>query len=346
MRGFIDETNIEVSSGNGGPGSISFRREKYVPRGGPDGGDGGKGGDVVFRVKKNLKTLSSLRYRRFFRAEDGKPGRGSKKHGRDGLDAVLEVPPGTIIKNSENGELIKDLTELTHDEEWIFLKGGKGGLGNSHFATSRKQTPHYAQPGLPGAERKLKVELNIIADIGFVGFPNAGKSSLLERLTNARPKIASYPFTTKIPNLGVYRLGDQDLVLADIPGIIEGASDGAGLGLRFLKHINRTRGLLFLIDLTDENYLDSFPVLLNELKSFSVELASRKRVIIGTKMDEEGTDEALEKLAEKYKEEEVIGISVFSGKGIDMFDKLFYSMLSGIEVIAKSAEISGENSSL
>ncbi len=339
MRGFIDETIIEVRSGNGGPGSVSFRREKYVPRGGPDGGDGGKGGNVVFRVKNNLKTLSGLRYKRFFNAENGKRGAANKKHGRDGLDAVIEVPPGTIIKNPDTDELIKDLTELSHEEEWVFLKGGKGGLGNSNFATSRKQTPHYAQPGLTGAERKIKVELNIIADIGFVGYPNAGKSSLLERLTNAHPRIASYAFTTKIPNLGVYRLGEQDLILADIPGIIEGASDGAGLGLRFLKHISRTRGLLFLIDLTDENYLESFPILLNELKTFSIELASRKRVILGTKMDIEGTEEALEKLAEKYKEEEVVGISVFSGKGIDGFNKLFYSMLSGIEENENSAEI-------
>ena len=328
MRGFIDETVIEVRSGDGGQGSVSFRREKYVPRGGPDGGDGGKGGSVVFRVKNNLKTLSSLRYKKSFSAENGKNGVGNKKHGRDGLDIVLEVPPGTVIKNPENDEIIKDLTELNDKDEWVFLKGGKGGLGNTHFATATKQAPRYAQPGLPGSERTIKVELNIIADIGFVGFPNAGKSSLLERLTNAHPKIAGYPFTTKIPNLGIFRVGDQDVILADIPGIIEGASHGAGLGLKFLKHINRTRGLLFLIDLSDENYIDTFPVLLNEIKTFSEELASRKRFIIGTKMDVEGTSESLEKLVNTFPEEDVFGISVFSGKGIDLFSSIFAKILS------------------
>ncbi len=328
MRGFVDETIIEVSSGNGGPGSVSFRREKYVPKGGPDGGDGGKGGNVVFRVRNSLKTLSSLRYKRAFNAENGKSGAGNKKHGRDGADAVIEVPPGTLIKNADNDELVKDLTDLEDNDEWIFLTGGKGGLGNSHFATSRKQAPLYAQSGLPGAARSIKVELNIIADVGFVGFPNAGKSSLLDRLTNAHPKIAGYPFTTKIPNLGIFRIGDQDIILADIPGIIEGASNGAGLGIRFLKHISRTRGLLFLIDLSAEDYIESFPVLLNELKVFSEELASKKRILIGTKMDIEGTENALEELKKRFPGEEIYGISVFSGRGIDDFKRIFSSLLS------------------
>ena len=328
MRGFIDETVIEVSSGDGGPGNVSFRREKYVPRGGPDGGDGGNGGNVVFQVKNNLKTLSALRYKKNFFAEHGKPGTGRKKHGRDGLDAIIEVPPGTIIKNPENDEIIKDLTELADNETWLFLKGGKGGMGNSHFATSRKQAPRYAQPGLPGIQRTLKIELNIIADIGFVGFPNAGKSTLLDRLTNARPKIAGYPFTTKIPNLGVHRIGDQDVILADIPGIIEGASHGAGLGIRFLKHISRTRGLLFLIDLSDEQSLDSFSVLLNELRTFSEELASKKRVIIGTKMDMDNAEDALNALIKKYPGETIYGISDFSGYGLDKINDIFTSLLN------------------
>lgn len=263
MNGFVDETILDVYSGKGGRGSVSFRREKYVPKGGPDGGDGGKGGDVVFKVKNNLKTLSDIRHRKTFKAENGNYGTGSRKHGKDGENAVIEVPPGTVIKNPDTNEIIKDLAELSNNEEWVFLKGGKGGLGNSHFATSVKQAPRYAQPGLPGVSRTVKVEISIIADIGFVGFPNAGKSSLLNRLTNANPKIASYPFTTKIPNLGVYRIGYNDIILADIPGIIEGASHGAGLGIKFLKHINRTNGLLFLIDLSDEKFLESFDILLN-----------------------------------------------------------------------------------
>jgi len=327
VNGFVDETILEVNSGKGGRGAVSFRREKYIPKGGPDGGDGGKGGDVVFKVKNNLKTLSDIRYRKTFNAEDGKRGLSSRKHGKDGQNAVIEVPPGTIIKNPDTDEIIKDLAELSNNEEWSFLKGGKGGMGNSHFATSVKQAPRYAQPGLPGISRKIKVEISIIADIGFVGFPNAGKSSLLNRLTNANPKIASYPFTTKIPNLGVYRIGYSDIILADIPGIIEGASKGAGLGIKFLKHINRTNGLLFLIDLSDENYLDSFDILLNELNSFSNELVLKKRVILGTKTDIEGTEESLKLLENKYPDEKIFGISVFSGKGLENINNIFYSLL-------------------
>ncbi len=324
MRGFIDETTIEVSSGNGGPGSVSFRREKYAPKGGPDGGDGGKGGDVVFKVKKNLKTLAHLRYKKTFHAENGRPGEGSKRHGRNGNDAEILVPPGTLVKDSETGEILKDLET---DEEWIFLKGGKGGLGNSNFATSRKQAPRYAQPGIPGKSSRIKVELNIIADAGFVGFPNAGKSSLLARLTNANPKVASYAFTTKIPNLGVYRIGDRDIILADIPGIIEGASHGTGLGIRFLKHIARTSGLVFLIDISDENFLNAFDILLEELKEFSEELYRKKRIIFATKMDTENSEEKLEMLSEKYPDEAIYGISVFSGYGIDNIKKYFSELV-------------------
>jgi GTP-binding protein len=327
VSGFIDETLLEVNSGKGGPGSVSFRRELFVPRGGPDGGDGGKGGDVVFKVKNNLKTLSALRHKKTFNAENGKPGTGSKKHGKDGQNAVIEVPPGTIIKNPDTDETIKDLTDLSDNEEWVFLKGGKGGKGNTQFKTSTKQAPRYAQPGLPGISRTIKVELSIIADIGFVGFPNAGKSSLLNRLTNAHSKIASYPFTTKIPHLGMYRVSERDIILADIPGIIEGASQGAGLGIKFLKHINRTKGLLFLIDLSDEKYLESFDILLNELNSFSSELVSKKRIILGTKIDLEGTEESLELLEKKYPDEKIYGISVFSEKGLENINKIFFSLV-------------------
>ena len=327
MNGFVDETILDVNSGKGGRGAVSFRREKYVPKGGPDGGDGGKGGDVVFKVKNNLKTLSDLRYKKTFNAENGRSGEGCRRHGKDGQDEVIEVPPGTIIKNPDTNEIIKDLAEFSNNEEWVFLKGGKGGMGNSHFATSVKQAPRYAQPGLPGISRTIKVELSIIADIGFVGFPNAGKSSLLNRLTNANPKIASYPFTTKIPNLGVYRIGYNDIILADIPGIIEGASKGAGLGIKFLKHINRTNGLLFLIDLSSENFLESFDILLNELNTFSTELVSKKRVILGTKTDIEGTEESLKLLEEKYPDEKIYGISVFSGQGLENINKIFYSLI-------------------
>ena len=324
MRGFIDETTIDVSSGNGGSGSVSFRREKYAPKGGPDGGDGGKGGNVVFKVRNNLKTLAHLRFKKNFHAENGKNGQGGKRHGRNGNDAEILVPPGTLIKDSETGEIIKD---LTGNEEWIFLRGGKGGMGNINFATAKNQVPRYAQPGIAGKSRKIRVELNIIADVGFVGFPNAGKSSLLARLTNANPKVAGYAFTTKIPNLGVYRISDRDIVLADIPGIIEGASHGTGLGIRFLKHIARTSGLVFLIDVSDENYLEAFDILLEEIKEFSDELFSKKRIILATKMDTENSEEKIEELKKKYPDEKINGISVFSGYGIDNLKKYFSELV-------------------
>ena len=318
MVGFVDETVIDVSSGNGGAGCVSFRREKYVPKGGPDGGDGGKGGSVVFVVRENVRTLSHLKMRRTFKAENGRPGRGRRMHGSDGEDVVIPLPPGCIIREFESGRLIKDMERV---DCWVFLTGGKGGLGNPHFATSTRQTPRYAQPGLPGTARRLKVEMNIIADIGFVGLPNAGKSSLLAALTNATPKIGSYPFTTTIPNLGVMNAGFADIMLADIPGIIEGASHGAGLGIMFLKHISRTRGLAILIDLTDPDYASTFSVLIGELRSFSEELARKPRIVIGTKTDLFAPGAELEErrgaLVQSLPDEKVLTVSVFARTGID-----------------------------
>ena len=213
MRSFVDEVILQVASGSGGSGCVSFRREKYVPRGGPDGGDGGRGGDVVFVVRRNLKTLAHLRRRRLLKARNGAPGEGRQKQGRDGENLEIPVPPGTMVRDAETGELLHDFPG--EGEEWVFLRGGAGGKGNTHFKSSRVQAPRFAQPGKPGAEATLRVEMNIIADIGFVGFPNAGKSSLLRALSRARPEVADYPFTTKIPHLGVLRRGDMDLVLAD-----------------------------------------------------------------------------------------------------------------------------------
>ena len=314
MTGFADETYIDVASGKGGDGCVSFRREKYVPKGGPDGGDGGRGGDVVFIVRDNLKTLVHLRKHRHYRAENGQPGKGRRCHGKNGSDAVIEVPPGTIIRDAETGRVLKDLTEL--NESWKALTGGDGGNGNWHYKSSVRQSPRYAQKGKEGEERRFHVELNVIADAGFVGLPNAGKSSLLNHLTNANPKIASYAFTTKIPNLGVMDAGYRHVVLADIPGIIEGASHGAGLGFKFLKHISRTRALIFMIDLSDENFPDVFELLLDELEEFSPGLTGKKRIIVGTKMDLENSEERLKELKEKLSGEEVCGISVFTRDGI------------------------------
>jgi GTP-binding protein len=321
MEKFADEALIEVSSGSGGNGCVSFRREKYVPLGGPSGGDGGRGGDVVFEVRRNLRTLARLRYKQSFRAENGRDGEGSQRYGRNGEDVVIPVPPGTVIKDADTGELLRD---FGRDEgRFLFLTGGRGGWGNVHFKSPVNQAPRKALPGKPGEKRRLRVELQVMADIGLVGFPNAGKSSLLERFTNARPKIAPYPFTTKIPNLGVLNLGasrsygeDRDIILADIPGLIAGASGGAGLGIRFLKHISRTTGLLFLIDLGDENYLGAFDILLGELQNFSPALTEKKRIIAGTKRDLPETRERLGELKRRYPREEVLGISVFSGEGL------------------------------
>lgn len=332
MIKFADEAMITVASGKGGDGCVAFRREKFIPLGGPAGGDGGRGGDVVFIVKRNLRTLAYLRYRQIFRAQNGQPGMGKNMHGRDGEDAVIEVPPGTIVCDAATEEILKDFSirssgpdKLAFDtERWVFLKGGKGGWGNTHFKTSVNQAPRFAQPGQPSQERRLKIELSLIADIGLVGFPNAGKSSLLDHFTNARPKIAPYPFTTKIPNLGVLTINDRDIILADIPGIIEGAHEGAGLGLHFLKHIARTACLAFLVDMSDENWRTAFPTLLHELELFSPALMDKPRVLLGTKLDLPETEERFEALKAAFPEENVYGISVFSGLGLDELKQMFF----------------------
>ena len=333
MERFADEAIIEVFSGKGGNGCSAFRREKYVPRGGPSGGDGGRGGDVVFTIKRNLRTLAHLRYKRVYKAENGRDGESAGRYGQNGTDIIIPLPPGSIIRDSETGGLIRDFSK-NHDD-FVFLKGGNGGWGNIHFKSSVNQAPRKALPGKPGITAKLKVELQIMADIGLVGFPNAGKSSLLDRFTNARPKIAAYPFTTKIPNLGVLTIGERDIIIADIPGLIKGASKGAGLGIRFLKHVSRTQALAFLIDLSDNNYLEAFDILLNELNDFSKDLGSKKRLIAGTKTDLEETIGRLDELAAKYPQEEIIGISVFSGNGIKELTQAFSRLTSEGDVTSE-----------
>ena len=332
MNKFADEAFITVASGKGGNGCIAFRREKYVPRGGPSGGDGGRGGDVVFEVRRNLRTLAHLRFNQAFRAKLGEDGTSRNMHGSDGDDVVIPIPPGTVVFDAESGETLREFME--DGERWVFLRGGNGGWGNQHFATSVNQAPRIALPGKEGAERRLRVELQLMADIGFVGFPNAGKSSLLDRFTNARPKIAPYPFTTKIPNLGVLTVGERDVILADIPGIIEGASEGAGLGIRFLKHISRTAALAFLIDLSDDNYLTAFPTLLAELEAFSPDLAAKPRLVIGTKLDLEETEGRLAELAAALGAERVLGLSVFSGEGLEAIRDAFMAFVLDAEAAA------------
>ncbi len=325
MFGFSDETYIDVASGNGGNGCVSFHREKFIPKGGPDGGDGGKGGDVVFVVKDNLRTLGHLKMVRVYKAENGRPGQGDRCFGRSGADIEIPVPPGTVIKDAETGEIIKD---LTGEKRWVFLKGGKGGLGNWHFRSSTRQTPRFAQPGEKGVEMRIGVELLVIADIGFVGFPNAGKSSLLNLLTNARSKVAGYPFTTKIPQLGAMRYDGQDIILADIPGIIEGASQGAGMGFKFLRHISRTKGLAFFIDLSDENYLSSYDILCNELRTFAPSLLEKPQVIIASKYDEDGAEERLAELKKQFAGRKIHPLSIYMDETIEDVKQSFIHMVS------------------
>ncbi|MFP4114758.1 MAG: GTPase ObgE [Spirochaetota bacterium] len=314
MESFVDEVRLHVASGAGGAGSVSFRREKYVPKGGPDGGDGGRGGDVIVRARRDLRTLIHLTRNRSIRAERGRGGSGRNRHGRDGHDAVVEVPPGTAIMDADTGELLLDITDP--DEEHVLLRGGRGGKGNAHFATSRNQAPRFAQDGEPGAERELRVELRLIADIGFVGKPNAGKSSLLGRMTASKAKIGAYPFTTKIPNLGVMELDNRQLILADIPGLIEGASGGAGLGIRFLKHIARTRSLAYIVDLSEEHPEEAVAMLERELAEYGAGLERKRRIIVGNKIDVEQARERLVGLRDAFPDDHVLAVSALTGDGV------------------------------
>lgn len=286
---FVDRVVVRVQAGTGGSGQTSFRREKFVPMGGPDGGDGGRGGDVIVRGDRNLATLLDYTYRDAWTAERGGHGEGSNRTGKSGNDVVMPVPPGTVIRNLDTGELIGEV--LNHDHELIVAKGGRGGKGNAFFATSTHQSPREWQPGEEGEQRSLEMELKLIADVGLVGQPNAGKSTLLSVISAARPKIADYPFTTLSPNLGVVPLSDhRTFVVADIPGIIEGAHAGKGLGLQFLRHIERTRILAFLIPIDAEDWQTEYDGLRKEIHSYSEELAAKPHCVVFTKMDLLGED--------------------------------------------------------
>lgn len=293
---FIDSVALTLSSGKGGMGAVSFRREKFVIKGGPDGGDGGRGGDVYFIVDKNTHTLSHFRGKHRLKAQNGRPGEGRKKHGKKGESLYVKVPPGTQIIDQENGEVLLDLLE--DGEQVKFLEGGKGGLGNWHFRSSTNQRPTYSQPGLPGAAKDVRLELKLIADVGLVGFPNVGKSTLISTISNAEPEVANYEFTTLTPKLGVVNVDDiNSFVMADIPGIIGGASEGKGLGLEFLKHIERTKFLLFMLDIANYRTLEEqYDVLKKELANFSEALSQRGFAIALTRVDALSTDEADEKI--------------------------------------------------
>ena len=326
-QNFVDYVKICCRSGKGGAGSAHFHRDKTNAKGGPDGGDGGRGGHIILKGNRNLWTLLPLKYRKHIKAGHGGDGSGNHKSGADGEDIILEVPLGTVAKNSDSGEVLFEITE--HDEAKILVKGGQGGLGNSHFKSATNQTPRYAQPGLEGVEEWKILELKVLADVGLVGFPNAGKSTLLSVLSAAKPKIASYAFTTLIPNLGIvaYRDG-KSFIMADIPGIIENAHQGRGLGLRFLKHIERNSVLLFLVPADTENITNEYDILLNELKQYNPELTHKPRLLGISKSDM--LDDELKELikAEVPKEVETIFFSSITGDGLTTLKDKIWELIN------------------
>ena len=281
---FIDFTVIKCMSGKGGHGAVTFRREKYIPKGGPNGGDGGKGGDVIFIADNQLHTLQDIRYKKTYASEDGQQGSTNNRTGKNGEDAIIRVPLGTAVKEMESENVVADLVE--DKEQFIALKGGKGGRGNAHFKTATRQTPRYAQSGIEGQVNTYALELKVLADVGLVGLPNAGKSTLLSVVSAARPKIADYPFTTLVPNLGIVKYGDyKSFVMADIPGLIEGAAAGKGLGHQFLKHVEQTQVLLYLIECTEENPQSVYETLSSELKTYNPDMDKKPQLVIRTKTD-------------------------------------------------------------
>lgn len=325
---FIDEVTVAIESGHGGPGAVSFRREAMTPRGGPDGGDGGKGGDVIFRTSPHLNSLVDFRRHKKYSAENGHPGTGSNCFGMNGQDLVMVVPQGTVIRNAENGEVLYDLTNIN---EIVILKGGRGGKGNAFFKTSVNQAPEHAQPGEDGERLEVTLELKLIADVGIIGFPNAGKSTLISRISAAKPKIADYPFTTLTPNLGVVQVGDySSFVVADIPGLVKGAHQGVGLGIQFLRHIERTRVFIHLIDVSgvsgraalddykDINYeLEQYD-LANKEKDGFFPLSTRKQIVVFNKIDSVRSED-LERLVVEFSRATGVTphlISAVSGRGI------------------------------
>lgn len=325
---FIDYALIEVISGKGGNGAVTFRREKYVPKGGPSGGDGGNGGNVIIRANGNLHTLLDFRYKKKYKASNGSNGGNSLKDGKNGSNIIINVPVGTVIKDADTEEILFDLDK--DGKEVIIAKGGKGGRGNSKFATPTNQTPRIAEEGKPGENKSVILELKLIADVGLVGFPNSGKSTLISKISSAKPKIADYPFTTLEPNLGIVKYKDfKSFTVADIPGIIKGASEGKGLGHQFLRHIERTRIILFLIEITSENLQKDFEILFNELKSYSPKLIQKKMLVSLSKSDLADSKKIMEISKKKFKgiSEKPIVFSSVTGIGLnELLDILWQNL--------------------
>jgi len=315
---FIDEAKITVRSGSGGKGCVSFRREKFVPRGGPDGGAGGKGGDIILKTTSRKRTLYHFRFQNHFKAENGTNGQGKQKTGKNGQNLIIELPPGTLVFDADTGHLIKDL--VSTDETFVLLTGGRGGQGNTKFKTSTHRTPRFAQPGEPGETKTLKLELKLLADVGIIGLPNAGKSTLIAAISSARPKIGNYPFTTLTPSLGVVRInGAEPFIVADIPGLIKGAHQGTGLGTKFLRHIERTRILVHLIDVSaidPDDPLSGYDTINHELAMHNEKLAQKPQIVVLNKMDLPGARQRAEIFQSALKMKKIILISALTGQGL------------------------------
>lgn len=344
---FVDEATITVQSGNGGSGCVSFRREKYIPRGGPDGGDGGKGGDVVLRVSSSRPTLYDFRHKKQFRAQNGHQGQGRQKTGRDGKDLVIELPPGTLIRDADTDQVIADLVEV--DQTFVAAKGGRGGQGNTRFKSATHRAPRFSQPGEPGQSLTLKLELKLIADVGIIGLPNAGKSTLISAISSANPKIGAYPFTTLTPNLGVVQAGsNQSFIVADIPGLIVGAHEGTGLGIRFLRHIERTGILVHLIDASQIDLtspLADYRIVNAELAHYRRGLIEKTQIVVLNKMDLTGTTEAARAFESAFEVQSVLRISARTGAGIDRLISRISHLISQrvSQKVVHGAAIAGES---
>jgi len=332
---FVDEAKIFVKAGHGGPGCVSFRREKFVPKGGPDGGDGGKGGDVIFRADRSHHTLLDLKYQQHQIAKNGRHGSGNNRTGHGAEDLIVTVPPGTVVKDFETGEILADLSEL--GQTFTVAKGGMGGKGNAHFKTSTHQTPRFAQEGVEGEERWLKMELKLLADVGLVGFPNAGKSTFISRVSAARPKIADYPFTTLTPHLGVVKVGDSpSFVVADIPGLITGAHEGQGMGIQFLRHVERTSVLLHLIDISEDphtNAWKNFAAIVKELELYNPQLLEKAQIVALNKIDLPAVRENVKKSVAQFQKKGIMlyPFSAVTGEGLQDILRKIVTLLNSTE---------------
>jgi len=330
---FIDEARITVQSGKGGAGCVSLRREKYIPKGGPDGGDGGRGGDVIFKATTKKRTLYHLQFQKLCKAKNGSGGQGNNRAGRGGEDLIIELPPGTLVVDVDTGDLIKDLVDP--DEVFVVAKGGRGGLGNARFKSSTNRTPRFAQPGEPGQTLNLRLELKLLADVGVVGLPNAGKSTLVSAMSSARPKIADYPFTTLTPNLGVVQTNRREpFIIADIPGLIDGAHTGTGLGIQFLRHVERTRVLVHLVDaaaIDSDHPLRDLDTVNRELHQYSPTLSEKPQLVVLNKMDVAWAEDAATLFRQAFGEGDLLKISAATGKGLDWLTATLCNLLDQMD---------------